>query len=490
MASGSLLSHTADVTRPLIKGPAVFFLLLFVGRLLIRPLFRYIAGLRSPELFMLAVLCVSVGAAQFAQVTGLSLALGGFMAGMVVGETEFKHQVEADIRPFQDVLLGLFFITVGMLVDLGVIGQIWVKVMLVTAAIVAIKFVLIFSLTRLTGTATRTAIRTGISLAHAGEFSLVILFLAMDIGLFQDPVGQIVLAAVLLSMAIAPVLIRYSATLTETVAGAALGQTPQVIGQDVETRAQDLSSHVILCGYGGIGRHIAWYLAEENVEFIALDLDLNRLRQPAEGYDRVSYGDATRRQILIAAGLERAQAVVVTFRDLRASLKILGHVHELRPDITTIVRAADEETIDQLLDAGATEVVPDPLETSITMATYVLTLLGVPVARVAERSDRVRADRYRLFRGVFHGREAAHGRDRLRVITLGTDAYAAGRSLSEMRLDDDYGVTVTAVRRKGIRGADPDPHMRLQPKDTLVVHGTADDLARAERYLLKGQRTD
>jgi CPA2 family monovalent cation:H+ antiporter-2 len=391
-----------------------FFALLFVGRLIIRPSFRYIASLHSSELFMLAVLVASVGAAKFAQMMGLSLALGGFMAGMVLGETEFRHQVEADIRPFQDVLLGLFFITIGILVDWEILVHIWLTVLAVTAGIVLIKATLVFALTKVMGVTAATAIRTGIILAHGGEFSLMLLFLALQMGMLQGEVGQIMLIAVLLSMVMAPILIRYSTTFSERLSGVSLHRTQQGLVKNIETAARNLSSHVILCGYGRVGRNVAWFLEEENVEYVAVDLELNRLHGTVEGGQRVTYGDATRRHILVAAGIERAQAIVITFDDVRGALKTLSQIHELRPDITAIVRATDEQHLEELLDVGATEVISDTLETSLTMAAHVLTLLGVPVAKVAERSDRMHADRYRLLRGVLHAREQVHDRDRVR----------------------------------------------------------------------------
>jgi CPA2 family monovalent cation:H+ antiporter-2 len=485
LMNGSLWAQVSELGTALGMGAVVFFVLLFVGRLLARPLFRYIARLHSPEVFMLAILFVGLGAAKFAQAMGLSLALGGFMAGLVLGETEFRHQVEADIRPFQDVMLGLFFISVGMLVDMEFFGRMWLEILGLAAAIILSKALLVFVVTKISGTAYVTAIRTGISLAHSGEFSLVILFLAMQMEMLPGNMGQMTLAAVLLSMMMAPLLIRYSAVITEGLAGVRLHQTQEAAGQDIETEAEDLSSHVILCGYGRVGQNVARYLTEEKVEHIALDFDLNRLRQPAEAGNRVRYGDATRRHILLAAGLERAQAVVITYDDVRATLKTLAQVHELRPDVTTIVRATDEQYLDELLDAGATEVIPDTLETSLTMAAHVLTMLGVPVAKVAERSDKIRADRYRLLRGVFHGRKPTHRRDQLRVVSIPENAFAVGRSLKELQLNK-YGVNVTAVRRHGIRGADPHGQMLVQGKDALIMHGTPEALSRVEQYLLVG----
>lgn len=474
-----------DLALALAKGVMVFLVLLFAGRWLVQRSFRYLARLHSPELFMLGVLVVSLGAAQFAHLMGLSLALGGFMAGMVIGETEFRHQVEADIRPFQDVLLGLFFVTIGMLVDPALLAGSWPAVLGAAAGLVLVKGALAFGVTRTTTSAAPLAIRIGITLAHGGEFSLMLIFLALQLGMIDAELGQVVLTAVLLSMVTAPFAIRHSAALSARLSGVGRGRTQRGIADRIESAATDLSAHVILCGYGRVGRNIAWYLDEESVEYVALDIDLQHLRAPVEPDRRLTYGDATRRHILIAAGLERAQAVVITFDNVRAALKVLSHVHEIRPDVTAIVRSADEQHLDELLNAGATEVIPGTLEISLILATHVLTLLGVPVSKITEHNERIRADRYRLMRGVLHGHRRPERREQVRVIRIGGDDFAVGRTLEELDVEA-LGTRVTAVRRHGIRGAAPEPHMRLADKDDLIVAGPPEALARVEDYLAKG----
>ena len=488
MHDGTVLSHVSSMIEQFAKGALVFFILLIVGRRLVRPFFRHIASMHSPELFMLAVLVVGIGAAQMAQLLDLSLALGGFMAGMVLGETEFRHQVESDIRPFQDVLLGLFFITVGMLVDLHSYGHIWPYILMVSASLFVVKTLVVYLLIIITGNPGITGVRSGVVLAHGGEFSLVILFLAIYMGMLHGEAGQVVLSAVLLSMLIAPILFRYNVVIAERLCGVSLRQMQNTIGDNIETAAKGLNSHVIICGYGRVGQNVARLLAEEGIEYLALDLEPYRLRATTDAGERVSYGDSSRRHILVSAGLERAQAIVITFNDMRASLKTLSHVHDLRPDISVIVRAADEHSLEELFNAGATEVVPDTLESSITIAAHVLTLMGVPLAKVAERSAKIRSDRYRLLRVFFHGRERSRHRDRLQVINIPENAHAVGKTLKDLRLSK-YAVNVTAVRRHGIRGADPDPGMLVQAHDTLILHGSPEALSRVERYLLSGDNS-
>ncbi|ADE16612.1 sodium/hydrogen exchanger [Nitrosococcus halophilus Nc 4] len=486
LAEGTPWLRFSDMVAVLTQGAGVFFILLFLGRWGVRPFFRHIASLHSPELFMLAILLVSLGAAWFGQKAGLSLILGGFMAGMVLGETEFRHQVEADIRPFQDVLLGLFFITMGMLVDLKVLVQVWPAAVLLATGLIVVKGGVIAGLAKASHLPASTALRVGIVLAQGGEFSLVILFLALDMGLLGGAVGQVILSAVLLSMTVAPVLIRFNTTLAEYFFAGSLQRIRTGIAQQVAETAKGLESHIILCGYGRVGQNIGRFLAEENFPYIAVDLDPYRVRAATEAGEPVSYGDVTREHILHAAGLERAQAVVITFNDTRSALKALGHIHASRPDISILVRTIDDTHLEELLNAGATEVIPDALEASLTLAAHILLLLGVPIRRVLRRSTEVRADRYSLLRTFFHGRRSPRRRERLQVFRVPKGGYAVGRTLQELALGR-HGVTVTAVRRQGIRRANPTPEMRIEAEDALILHGSPEALQRADRRLLTGK---
>lgn len=468
----------------LVKGALVFLVLLFAGRLAVQRTLRYLARLRSPESSMLAVLAVGIGGAWFAHTMGLSLALGGFMAGLVIGETEFRHQVEADIRPFQDVLLGLFFITIGMLVDLDLLGDIWPQALAATLLLVLAKALLAYGLARSFSLVAPLAAHCALMLANAGEFGLMLVFLAQQLGLIAPGAAQFTLATILLSMLIAPLLIRHSGSLAWGLTGMHQPRAQRGIVDDIESAAHDLSGHVILCGYGRVGHNIAWYLDREGVEFIALDTDLQQLYS-ADETAPVRFGDASQRVVLIAAGLLRAQAVVVSFDDVAATLKTLAHVRAVRPDITAIVRAPDERHIDALLDAGATEVIPDMFEISLTLATHVLTLLGVPITSIMQRNERIRADRYRLLRGLFDRPPPPRNGTRVRIVTLREGDHGVGRRLRDLPTAQ-LGVRVTAIRRHAIRGAAPDPQMRLAVGDALILSGTPVALARFEAELLYG----
>ncbi len=485
---GSLI---VSLAWALLTGALVIFILWAIGHWLLRPLLRYIAARHSSELFILTILLVTLGAAWATEQAGLSMALGAFLAGMVIGETEFRHQVEVDIRPFQDILLGLFFITIGMRLDLSVLPEIWHWVLLLLVAIVALKTALITGLGRFAGVEPGVALRAGLSLAQGGEFGFVLLSLALGYGLMGGQASQIVLAAVLLSMALSPLLIRYNGALAKHLFKLSQGQTPAQTQETISSSAQGMNQHIIICGYGRVGQNIARFLEQEGFEFVALDLDPLRVREAQEAGDRVNYGDSTRMEILEAAGLRHARAVVVSYHAVPAALKVLAHIRRLRPDMPVLVRTRDDSDLERLLNAGATEVIPETLEASLMLASQLLLILGVPVTRVVRRVRDVRHGRYRFLRGVFYGEEhfsldqPESQSERLHSVVLREGAYAIGRTLEQLGLDK-HGVVVTAVRRSGIRGPEPEPHTQFREDDVLILHGSLRGLEAAEAILLRG----
>lgn len=476
----------------LAKGIVVVVLMFSAGHWLLRPLFHEIASSRSSELFTLTALLMALAAAWITHYAGLSLALGAFLAGMMLGETEFRHQVEADIRPFRDVLLGLFFITIGMLLELSALPGILHWTVLLLVAIIAFKLVLIVALARLMGAEPGVAVRTGIVLAQGGEFGLVLLSLALGERLLDHHDAQVILAALIFSMALSPLMINYNGIIVKRLfAGTYLKQREQLL-QEVVQDARELKGHVIICGYGRIGQNIARLLAKEGFDHVALDLDPVRVRDARTAGERVFYGDSTHQEMLEAAGLARARALVVSFDDVTSTLKILPQARRLRPDMPILVRTRDDTDLERLQRAGATEVVPETLEASLMLSSHLLLLLSVPVSRVLREVKEIRDSRYQLLREYFRGRgdvdsgqEADSGAKRLQIVKLEAGAHAVERTLAEIRLEQ-FGVEATALLRNGIRSEAPVPETRLRRDDTLVLFGTAGAIEAAENRLLRG----
>jgi CPA2 family monovalent cation:H+ antiporter-2 len=479
-----------SLAMALFKAVAVLVLLLFVGQKLMRGWFRVVAKRRSHELFILNVLLITLGLAWLTERIGLSLALGAFLAGMLIAETEFRHQVEEDIKPFRDVLLGLFFVTMGMKLDLLAVLDHLPLVLAMTMLPVAFKFLLIAGLARVFGAAPGAALRTGLALAQAGEFGLVLVVQAQALSLVGSDSAQIFVAAILLSMLVAPFAIQASDKLVLR------WSSSEWLLKSVELHrvaAQSLATqqHVIVCGYGRTGQRLAHLLEQEGIVFVALDLDPERVREAAAAGERVVYGDASRRETLIAAGLARASALVITFSDTPLALRILHHVRELNPGLPAIVRTLDDADMDALIGAGAAEVVPETFESSLMLASHALVLLGVPLKRVIRRIRDVREDRYGLLRGFFHGGTDPSGdpderlEPRLRTITVVRGGRATGRSIGELGLEP-LGVRVTTIRRREVRMISPDPDTRLQEGDVVVLLGNPEQLAAAEIRMLQG----
>ncbi len=484
LAAAGAGSLAAPLAWALVKALLAFALVFLAGRWLLRSLFHEIAAMRSPELFTLTVLFVSLVSAWTTSSLGLSMAFGAFLAGMMLGETEFRHQIESTIRPFRDVLLGLFFVTIGMLFDLGVLPRIWHWVLMGAAALLLIKAVLVALIVRLARTDLATAWRTGIVLAVGGEFGFALLAIALDASAIEAQPAQIALSSVLLSMFVAPLLIRHNQALALRAGGGA--GRPDAPGPDLPAALRD---HVIICGYGRIGQNVGHFLEDENIPYAALDLDPARVRDARLAGQPVYYGDSAERDILEAAGIGSARLVVISHDDIDSALKVLHHVRALRPELPVMVRTRDEARVEELRRAGATEVVPETLEAGMMMASHVLLLLDVPLSRVVRRMRELRIGRYRLLHEFFHGTEStAHGSEeqtvgRLRPVVLPAGAHAVGRTLADLELGRDH-VLVTAIAREGKRRLGPDPGTRLESGDVVVLFGAPEDLERAESRLL------
>ncbi|MDO9092359.1 MAG: monovalent cation:proton antiporter-2 (CPA2) family protein [Rubrivivax sp.] len=471
-----------------IKAIALITLLLVGGQKVMRWWLTLVARRKSEELFMLNLLLVTLGLAYLTEHAGLSLALGAFVAGMLVAETEYKHQVETDIRPFHDVLLGLFFITIGMKLDWRPVLDQWHLVLLLTTAPVIAKGVLVAALARAFKAQPGVALRTGLYLAQAGEFGFVLLTLGADNGLVAPEWMSPVLASMVLSMLATPFLIMYSNVIVNKLSSSDwLMQS--VALTSIAKKAISAEKHIIICGYGRSGQNLARLLVPEQIPYMALDLDPDRVRQAAAAGQSVVFGDAARLQSLMAAGLARAAAVVITYHDTASALKILRQVQEHAPKVPVIVRTIDDVDIEKLRAAGATEVVPEAIEGSLMLAGHALALVGVPMQRVIRITRDARDARYSLLRGYFHGADddtvAELDQARLKSVTLPEAARCLGQTLDAQALHA-VGVTVVSVRRSTGSVSNPKPDLVMAAGDTLVLSGLPEPLALAEEKLMRG----
>ncbi|MEO8310736.1 MAG: cation:proton antiporter [Caldimonas sp.] len=469
-----------------LKATALLTVLLVGGRVVMRWWLTLVVRRKSEELFVLNLLLVTLGLAWMTEHAGLSLALGAFVAGMLIAETEFKHQVETDIRPFHDVLLGLFFITVGMKLDLGVVLTHWSLVIALTVLPVVFKFALVTVLARVFSAGPGVALRTGLYLAQAGEFGFVLLGVASERQLLPPDLQGPVLASMVLSMLATPLIFMASNRIVMRLS-ANDWLLQSVAMTTIARRTINTESHIIICGFGRSGQNLARLLEAEKIAYIALDLDPDRVRQAAAAGQSVVFGDAARLQSLMAAGLARASAVVVSYHDTPSALKILHLVHSHAPTVPVVVRTIDDADFERLRAAGATEVVPEAIEGSLMLASHALALVGVPMRRVLRVVQQQRDARYGLLRGFFHGADddtvAELDHARLLSVTLTPGSGSVGSTLGERALAT-RDVTVVSLRRASGAVLQPSDPLVLAAGDTLVLSGLPEPLALAEAALL------
>ncbi|CAB3753468.1 monovalent cation:proton antiporter family protein [Paraburkholderia solisilvae] len=491
LAGGDTHDVMAALGLAFVKIVIALALLLIVGQRFMTRWFNVVARRRSQELFVLNLLLVTLGAAFVTDRFGLSLALGAFIAGMLIAETPYRHQVEEDIKPFRDVLLGLFFVTTGMLLNPMVIWQHPLIVLGFLLGPILLKAAMVTALARLFGATPGVAMRTGIGLAQAGEFGFVLLNLILDKHLVDATLLQAILAGMLLSMLAAPFLIQNADRIVLRLSSTEWMQQSLQMTR-IATQSLKQSGHVIICGYGRSGQNLARMLEHEGLSYVALDLDPDRVTAAAAAGEQVVFGDAGRRESLLAAGIHRARTVAITYANTPSALRVLYNIHELEPTLPVIVRTVDDSDLEKLLAAGATEVIPEIVEGSLMLASHTLVVMGVPMRRVLRRVEELRDERYSLLRGYFHGADDVddddgHEQVRLQSVPVDEKADAVGRTLAELGLYE-LGVEVTAIRRHGIRGVEPDPSTKLRASDIVVLRGLPEALAEAEERLSKHRR--
>lgn len=470
-----------------LKAAVLVGLLLTGGQRVMRWWLTLVARRKSDELFVLNLLLVTLALAWLTELAGLSLALGAFIAGMLISETEFKHQVETDIRPFHDVLLGLFFISIGMLLDWRLVLERWPMVLLLLVLPVLFKLVLVTVLAQMLGATTGVSLRTGLYLAQAGEFGFVLLTLAQGGNLIPPTLLNPILAAMVLSMLATPFLIMYSNRIVmRLVSSDWMQQSLQMTS--IARKSINANRHVIICGYGRCGQNLGRMLDGEGIPYMALDLDPDRVRQAAAAGDSVVFGDAVRLQALMAAGLARASAVVVTYLDTASAMKVLSNTRAHATNVPVIVRTVDDRDLEKLRAAGATEVVPEAIEGSLMLASHALALVGVPMRRVIRVVQEQRDARYNLLRGYFHGADDNTlnevDQERLATVFLPLGTGAVGQTLGALALHA-VGVRAVSLRRSNGKPISPDDEIVLQDADVLVLSGKPEALAIAEGLLLR-----
>jgi len=474
----------------LIKATILFVIVFWVGKPVLNWWLGIIARQKSSELFVLNVLMVTLIFAYVTDYFGLSFALGAFVAGMLISETHYRFQVESDIAPFRDILLGLFFITIGMMLNLNLLFSNILLILSFLIILILFKSLLITFLIRIYGYETGVGIRTGVILAHAGEFSFVILALAQQEKILNDFVSQVVLAVALLSMLIAPFIIQFNGRIARKLSKTYLKNSQDNI-KNIEELGHKFNDHVILCGFGRSGQYLSRFLSEENIPYIAVDIDMTRVNDAATAGENVVYGDASRLEVLKAAGIDSAKGLIVTYADDRASEKVLTVVRSYNKDIPVIVRTMDESGLEKIRAAGANEVVPEVLEGSLMLASHALVIFDVPLSRVIKKIREFRESKYKIFKGYFKGvsdeKDDLTNQHQLHSIEIKNKSFLNGKLLSDIPFEE-YGITVHHLRRPNmLEDIEPRGDLRLNTGDVVVILGHFEEIRLFENYSLNGK---
>jgi CPA2 family monovalent cation:H+ antiporter-2 len=480
-------SILVPITLSLTKGAFAFAVIYYAGQYLIRPAIRWVASSHSSELFTLFILFIALVTAWLTWQLGLSLALGAFLAGIMLAETEYQHHVEVEIRPFRDVLMGLFFISVGSRFDWSVIVNEPVAVGILTVGLMFGKGLAIMIITYLAGFEKGVAIRAGVVLGQGSEFGFALLAVALTTGLLDIELSQPIVASIIISMAISPMLIRRNEAFANRLANDYVSRQRQA-DYDIEQACKELHNHVILSGFGRTGQNLAVFLKRVNIPFVALEVDTDLITEAWGAGEPVFFGDSSHPDILKRAGIDRAKALVITFAEVNSSKKIIRTAKQLCENIPLIVRTRDDRHLETLLEYGADEVILDTVESSMMLAQHTLARLELDQSSINELLSDAREGHYARVRAFFHRADEVNldrpDHNYLHSIEILNNYHAVGRAIESLKSLPK--INVIALNRNGVRCDDPLLDVELKVGDVLVVEGTPDDIQCAEIEIMCG----
>lgn len=464
-------------------GIATVFLM---ARIVVPYLLHHIVRLRSSEVFIISVVALSLGTSWVTSRFGLSLALGAFIAGIVLSESEYSHQIVADILPFRDVFNSLFFLSIGMLLSLNTLASEAPTVLGWVAILIAGKVLLIVAVIRLLGLSLRVGVMTGLGLAQVGEFSFILAKEGLAEGLLATVDYQRFLGASIVSMIATPFLIK-AAPRIGYAAQALFARSsllePSVVGFDPSDA--EMHGHVVIVGYGLNGHNVAKVLRRTGVPYLVLELNAEVVRKARQDDERIVYGDATRREVLNHVGIKHARILVLAISDPAATRHTVSLGRQLNPDIHIIVRTRYMSEVQDLLNLGADEVIPEEFETSIEIFSRVLAEYGIARRLVQRQIAAIRAEAYQILRAPsLPINDLSDIAEALRTASTETliierGSAAAGHTIGNLKLRTRTGVSIIAFTREGKTQINPGPDTELQPDDIVVLLGGTGQIDRA-----------
>ena len=484
--SGRQGTSAARIALTLGIAVAAIAIIIFAARTVVPYLLYHIVRLRSPEVFIISVVLLSLGTSWLTSQAGLSLALGAFIAGIVLSESEYSHQIVADILPFRDVFNSLFFISMGMLLSLSALAADALTVLAWVGALTLGKALLVLAVVRLLGYSLRVSTMTALGLAQVGEFSFILAKAGLPQGLLSEMDYQQFLAASILSMIATPFLIkvapRIGYALQSMFARGSLLE-PSVTGFDPQE--PDLRGHVIIVGYGLNGRNLAKVLRRTGVPYLVMELNAEAVREASDQGERIIYGDATRKEVLHHIRLDYARILVLAISDPIASRHTVSLARQMNPDIHIIVRTRYMSEMSDLRELGANEVIPEEFETSIEIFSRVLREYGIARHVIQRQVTAIRSEGYQMLRApslpIVDMSEIAEALEAASTETLSVeaDSFAVGKTIGELGLRKKTGVSIIAITRERHTEINPRPETTIRAEDVLVLLGGAEQIDRA-----------
>lgn len=485
-ADKQMLASTLAIA--LAKGAFVCILLWAIGKWLLPFVFNEVAQVRTDELFVLSTLVVALCAAGLTYWFGLSMALGAFLAGMMLGESQYRHQLEAEIRPFRDILMGLFFVTVGMQLNVGFVIEMFWYICTALAFLFVFKLLLIWGSAQLIGERRKDAIASGILLWQMGEFGFVLIALASKHELMASTTASFLIALGVLSMALTPYLISQTDRILSLLKIESEHSNDQF---QKNFGSQNLQGHVLILGYARVGQTIARFLKPEAIPYIAIERNPLLVQEAQNAGEPVLFGHAAQNAILKSARIEQARLVIVTMSEFEQNQQVIDAIKRVAPGVSIIVRATDDLHLEDFKKMGVAEVVPEALEASLMLISHVLHMSGVPMRRILRRVSQERENRYEFLHGFFtdgsveQNSETSERLEYLHAIALPESAYAVDKQIAQLNLQKQR-VVITALRRDGQEIESPSDDMQLQANDILLLKGKPRRVERAEQFLLEG----
>ncbi|MDP0563579.1 MAG: cation:proton antiporter [Candidatus Endonucleobacter sp. (ex Gigantidas childressi)] len=486
IASTHGVSIISSLSITLIKGILFVLTMLAAGKWVLPKAFHEVAQARSEELFVLTALMTALMAAWIAHTLGLSMALGGFVAGMMMGESNYKHQIEADIRPFRDVLLGLFFVSIGLMLDMDILRQHWPMIILATTALVVFKFLIVLVLARTYGEAEKVSMKTALFLCQGGEFCFALIALASQYGQTGGDLASVVLAITILSMVIAPLLIRNSRIITGLLGKRQVSSVITEPGdEEIRIKTAHIQHHTLICGYGRVGQTISRFLTQEGKSFVVLDEDPIHVEEAGKAGDPVFFGDCRRIELLEAVGLARASQVVICIDRAEDALKTVKSIRDKILSVPILVRTRHFHETTELKRAGATVVIPEMLESSLLIVKHVMLMLGLSSELVRKRINHAREHRYEILNGYYPGlndyQMSSEISEHRHAIIVSSVSALLGSSLHNLEISD----CMIVEFRRNQQVLTPEPEIVLEVGDIVVLSGSSSAIAKAEKVFRK-----